>query len=148
PYTTLFRSYQLQKSIEDNPEFNTKKAQKKLKAFVERDKRTIKAKAEIMLDHFMEQVVNKKLLKGKAKGMVVTQSIESAIRYYDELKALLKERGNPFKIIIAFSGEKTVDGNELTEAKMNGFAETETKDQFDIDDYRLLVVANKYLTGF
>lgn len=147
-YTTYKSYYHLQKSIEDNPEFNTKKAQKKLKAFVERDKRTIKAKAEIMLDHFMEQVVNKKLLKGKAKGMVVTQSIESAIRYYDELKALLKERGNPFKIIIAFSGEKTVDGNELTEAKMNGFAETETKDQFNTDEYRLLVVANKYLTGF
>lgn len=147
-YTTYRSYYQLQKSIEDNPEFNTKKAQKKLKAFVERDKRTIKAKAEIMLDHFMQQVVDKKLLKGKAKGMVVTQSIESAIRYYDELKALLKERGNPFKIIIAFSGEKTVDGNELTEAKMNGFAESETKDQFDTDEYRLLVVANKYLTGF
>lgn len=147
-YTTYKSYYHLQKSIEDNPEFNTKKAQKKLKAFVERDKRTIKAKAEIMLDHFMEQVVNKKLLKGKAKGMIVTQSIESAIRYYDELKALLKERGNPFKIIIAFSGEKTVDGNELTEAKMNGFAETETKDQFNTDEYRLLVVANKYLTGF
>ena len=147
-YTTYKSYYQLQKSIEDNPEFNTKKAQKKLKAFVERDKRTIKAKAEIMLNHFMQQVVDKKLLKGKAKGMVVTQSIESAIRYYDELKALLKERGNPFKIIVAFSGEKTIDGNELTEAKINGFPETETKDQFDTDAYRLLVVANKYLTGF
>lgn len=147
-YTTYRSYYKLQKSIEDNPEFNTKKAQKKLKAFVERDKRTIRAKAEIMIDHFLEQVVNKKLLKGKAKGMVITQNIESAIKYYDEIKSILKERDNPFKVIIAFSGEKVIDGNELTEAKLNGFPDSETKDQFDTDDYRLLIVANKYLTGF
>lgn len=80
--------------------------------------------------------------------MVVTQNIETAIRYFQALKRLLAERGNPFKIAIAFSGSKVVDGVEYTEAEMNGFAESETKEYFDQDEYRLLVVANKYLTGF
>ncbi|MFE2862330.1 type I restriction endonuclease subunit R [Sphingobacterium multivorum] len=147
-YTTFRSYYQLQKSVEDNPEFNTSKAQKRLKAFVERDPRTIQAKARIMLQHFLQQVYYKKLLKGKAKAMVVTQSIESAIRYYQALKLILTEYDNPFKIVIAFSGKKLVDGIEYTEASLNGFPDSETKDKFDEDGNRILVVANKYLTGF
>lgn len=147
-YTTFRSYYQLQKSVEDNPEFNTSKAQKRLKAFVERDPRTIQAKARIMLQHFLQQVYYKKLLKGKAKAMVVTQSIESAIRYYQALRLILAEYDSPFKIVIAFSGKKLVDGIEYTEASLNGFPDSETKDQFDIDENRILVVANKYLTGF
>ncbi|PXW16531.1 type I restriction enzyme R subunit [Chryseobacterium sp. CBTAP 102] len=147
-YTTYKSYYELEKSIEDNPLFDTSKAQKKLKAYVEKHKQTIGTKAEIMLDHFTSSVVNPKKLKGKAKAMVVTQSIESAIRYYKAFAELLMKKGNPFKIVIAFSGTKTVDGIEYTEAQMNGFAESETKDKFDEDEYRILVVANKYLTGF
>jgi type I restriction enzyme R subunit len=92
--------------------------------------------------------VNSKKLKGKAKGMVVTQNIETAIRYYKAITRQLEQQGNPFKAVIAFSGTKEVDGIEYTEADMNGFPEAETKDKFDTDEYRLLVVANKYLTGF
>ncbi|MFZ1790553.1 MAG: type I restriction endonuclease subunit R [Saprospiraceae bacterium] len=147
-YTTYKSYYEIEKSIQDNPLFDTRKAQKKLRAFVERDKRTIATKAEIMMEHFIGKVYNTKKLKGKAKGMVITQDIESAIRYYLAIKNILKDRGNPFKIAIAFSGKKTVDGIEYTEGGMNGFAEKDTRDAFDTDDYRLLVVANKYLTGF
>lgn len=147
-YTTYKSFYEITKSIEDNPEFDRKKAQGRLKAYVERSQQTIDTKAEIMLEHFIHQVFNRKKLKGKAKGMVVTQNIETAIRYFQALNRLLAERGNPFKIAIAFSGSKVVDGVEYTEAEMNGFAESETKDYFDKDEYRLLVVANKYLTGF
>lgn len=147
-YTTYKSFYEIQKSIEDNPEFNSKKAQAKLKAFVERSKQTIDTKAKIMLDHFISQVVNTKKLKGKAKGMVITQNIETAIRYFQAFSRLMNERGNPFKVAIAFSGSKKVDGVEYTETQMNGFDESETKAQFETDDYRLLVVANKYLTGF
>lgn len=147
-YTTYKSYYQLQKSIEDDPEFNTKKAQQKLKAFVERDERTIEAKARIMLDHFVQQIYDRKLLKGKAKAMVVTQSIESAIRYYKEIKKILEEKNNPFKVVVAFSGTKMINGVEHTESGMNGFPDTETKDKFDTDEYKILVVANKYLTGF
>src|SRR5690606_6799542 len=78
----------------------------------------------------------------------VTQSIESAIRYYKGLQSILKDKGQPFKSLIAFSGTKNVDGIDYTEAEMNGFAEKDTRIKFDEDDYRILVVANKYLTGF
>ena len=147
-YTTYKSYYEIEKSIEDNPLFDTSKAQKKLRAYVEKHKQTVGTKAEIMLDHFAGSIVNKKKLSGKAKAMVVTQSIESATRHYQALQQLLNGRGNPFKIVIAFSGTKEVDGIEYTEAQMNGFPESETKDKFDQDEYRMLVVANKYLTGF
>lgn len=147
-YTTYRSYYEITKSIADNPIFDTVKAQKKLRAYVERSQQTIDIKAEIMLDHFTEQVVNSKKLKGKAKGMVVTQNIEAAIRYYKAISRQLALRGNPFKAVIAFSGTKEVDGIEYTEADINGFGEGETKDKFDTDEYRILVVANKYLTGF
>lgn len=147
-YTTYRSYYEIQKSITDNPLFDTKKAQKKLRAYVERSQQTINTKAEIMLDHFIEQVVTPKKLHGKAKGMVVTQNIEAAIRYYKALTKLLTDRGFPFKALIAFSGEKEVDGITYTETEMNGFAESDTREKFKEDEYRLLVVANKYLTGF
>ncbi|MEC9255212.1 MAG: DEAD/DEAH box helicase family protein, partial [Pseudomonadota bacterium] len=147
-YTTYRSYYEITKSIAENPIFDTVKAQKKLRAYVERSQQTIDIKAEIMLDHFTEQVVNTKKLKGKAKGMVVTQNIEAAIRYYKAISRQLALRGNPFKAVIAFSGTKEVDGIEYTEADINGFGEGETKDKFDTDEYRILVVANKYLTGF
>ncbi|QXP65786.1 type I restriction endonuclease subunit R [Polaribacter sp. AHE13PA] len=147
-YTTLKSYYEIEKSIEDNPLFDAAKAQKKLRAYVEQHQQTINTKAEIILDHFIPKIVNQKKLKGKAKAMVVTQSIESAIRYYKALQSVLKDKGHPFKIAIAFSGTKTVDGIEYSEAEMNGFAEKDTRIKFDEDEYRILVVANKYLTGF
>lgn len=147
-YTTYKSYYKIEKSIEENPLFDTKKAQKNLRKYVEQHQQTIGTKAEIMLEHFIAKIVSTKKLKGKAKGMVVTQSIESAIRYFQALQLLLNEKGNPFKIAIAFSGKKTVVGIEHTEDSMNGFAEKDTRDKFAEDEYRLLVVANKYLTGF
>ncbi|MBM7457276.1 type I restriction enzyme R subunit [Oceanisphaera litoralis] len=148
-YTTYKSYYEIEKSIADNPEFDTQKAQKKLRAFVERSQDTINTKAEIMLDHFIPQIVNAKKLKGKGKGMVITQNIEAAIRYHKAIKQILEKQGNPFKVLVAFSGtSKPVDGIEYTEAEINGFSEADTASQFDGDEYRLLVVANKYLTGF
>ena len=147
-YTTYRSYYEIEKSIEENPAFETIKAQKKLRAYVEQHRQTISTKAEIMLEHFMTQVINTKKLKGKAKGMVVTQSIESAIRYFTVIHKILADKNASFKAIIAFSGKKTVDGIEHTEGSLNGFAENDTSEKFDSDEYRLLVVANKYLTGF
>jgi len=161
-YTTYKSYYEIEKSIEDNPLFDNAKAQKKLRAFVERNPQTIATKAEIMLDHFVTKVVNIKKLKGKSKGMVVTQSIESAINYYFALQKLLEERGKPFRIAIAFSGTKKVKGIERTEDDLNdfpaaldtakptdpGYISDKIARYFNMDEYRLLVVANKYLTGF
>lgn len=155
-YTTYQSYYEIQKSIEDNPQFNNNKAQKILRAYVEKSMEGIASKAEVMLDHFLQQVVGTRKLKGKAKGMIVTHDIASAIRYFHAVQQQLVARGNPFKALIAFSGEKQFTkeadkelcGKTYTEAGLNGFAEADTKDQFDTDDYRLLIVANKYLTGF
>ena len=147
-YTTYKSYYEIEKSITENPEFNTKKAQKRLRAYVERSQQTINTKAEIMLEHFIPSVVNAKKLRGKAKGMVITQNIETTIRYYKAVTHLLDAQGNPFKALIAFSGDKNVDGVDYSEAGLNGFPETKTRDTFDTDEYRLLIVANKYLTGF
>ena len=125
-YTTYKSFYEIQKSIEDNPMFESKKAQRILRAYVEASQQSIDAKASIMLEHFIDNVVNKKKLKGVAKGMVVTQSIEAAIRYYLSLKRLLEQKNNPFNIMIAFSGEKEVDGKTYTEESLNGFNDAKT----------------------
>lgn len=147
-YTTYKGYYEIQKSIEDNPLFDTSKAQKKLRAYVERSQQTINTKAEIMVENFIDKVVNPKKLRGKGKGMIVTQNIDVAIRYYKAVQAELAKRGNPFKALIAFSGEKEVDGVNYTESEMNGVPEDKTRSEFDKDEFRLLIVANKYLTGF
>lgn len=161
-YTTYKSYYEIEKSIEDNPLFDTTKAQKKLRKFVEQNKQTIATKAEVMLDHFVSSLVKTKKLKGKAKAMVATQSIESAIYYYQALSQLLEERCNPFQIAIAFSGTKTIKGIEYTEDTINNFpAHLDTAKPTDsgyitdkiaryvnMDEYRILVVANKYLTGY
>ncbi len=147
-YTTYKSYYEIEKSIMDNPLFDSSKAQKKLRAYVERNEQTIATKSEIILDHFIGKTVNTKKLKGKAKGMVVTQSIEMAISYYFALQKKLEEKGSPFKIIIAFSGKKLFKGIEYTEDSINGFSGSDISEKFDEDEYRLLVVANKFLTGF
>ena len=161
-YTTYKSYYEIEKSILDNPLFDTAKAQKKLKAFVEGHEETLATKAEIMLDHFITKLITTKKLKGKAKAIIAAQSIKSAIRYYFALQKLVVEKGNPFRIAIAFSGMKKVDGIEYTEDTMNDFpASLDTAKPgdadyigdkiaryFNMDEYRILVVANKYLTGY
>lgn len=161
-YTTYKSYYEIEKSIEDNPLFDNVKAQKKLKAYVESDSQTIATKSEVMLDHFISKIYNTKKLKGKAKAMVATQSIESAIRYFFALKELLAKKGNPFKIAIAFSGNKKVNGIEYNEESINdfpsnldtskpsdpGYISDKIARYFNMDEFRILVVANKFLTGF
>lgn len=147
-YTTYKSYYEIQKSIIDNPEFDTSKAQKKIKAFVEAHPKTIATKAEIMVNHFLENVVKPKKMKGEARGMIVTKNITTAIIYYQEIQKLLKENNADFQAIIAFSGKKKVNGIEHTEESLNGFPSKDIEAKFRTDDYRLLVVANKFLTGF
>jgi type I restriction enzyme R subunit len=147
-YTTYKSYYEIQKSIAHNPEFDTSKAQKKIKVFVEGHQKTIATKAEIMVNHFLENVVKPKKMKGEARGMVVTKNITTAILYYQEIQKLLKESNADFQAIIAFSGKKKVNGIEHTEESLNGFPSKDIEGKFRTDDYRLLVVANKFLTGF
>lgn len=147
-YTTYKSYYEVQKSVEENPLFDTAKAQKKLKAFVEASPRTIEVKARIMVDHFINNVWQTKKLKGKAKAMVVTRNIECAVRYFFAIRAALQDANAPFKALVAFSGDKIVDGIKYTEDGFNGIPARDLPEAFEKDDYRILVVANKYLTGF
>ncbi|WP_008313121.1 type I restriction endonuclease subunit R [Leptolyngbya sp. PCC 6406] len=147
-YTTYRSYYEIQKSIEENPEFETVRAQKKLREKVENHYLTINTKANIIVNHFLESVVAPKQLKGKARGMVVTRNIEAAIRYFFAIRDGLKAANAPFGAIVAFSGKKTIDGIEYTEDSLNGFPSKDIEAKLKTEDYRLLVVANKYLTGF
>lgn len=147
-YTTYKSYYELVKSIETNPKYDEVKAQKLLRRTVERHPDTIAVKAETMLQHFDSKVFRQHKLKNKAKAMVVTKDIECAIHYYKALTDFVTRLKLPYKVLIAFSGEKEIDGTIYTEAGLNGFAETETAERFEADESRILVVANKYLTGF
>lgn len=147
-YTTYKSYYEISKSIEDNPLFNTKKAQKALRSKVEKDPSTIATKVDIMLDHFVNSIVKTKKLKSKAKGIVVTSNIETAIFYHQAIVKKLDELGNPFKAVVAFSGKKEVKGIEYTEDGINNFASKDIPEKLESDEYKLLVVANKFLTGF
>ncbi len=145
-YTTIDNYYKVVKTIEDNPQFDSKRSTKKIRKFVEGHKDVIKDKAQIMVEHFHTCTAHK--LKGKARAMIVTASIERAIDYYYIISKLLEERNSPYKPIIAFSGSKTYGGKELTESEINGFSDKETPRKFKEDPYRFLIVADKYQTGY
>lgn len=145
-YTTYQSYYKLNKAVEENPLFDTKKAQKKLKAYVESHPFSIKEKAKVMIDHFQSEVQNQ--INRQAKAMVVTKSIANAIQYYFAFKEYLREIHSPYKVIVAFSGRKTVDGQEYDEAKLNGFPSNDIPKEFKKAEYRFLIVANKFQTGF
>lgn len=147
-YTTYKSYYEVQKSIEDNPLFDTMKAHKKLRAYVEGHQQTIDSKAALMIEHFLDKVAGTKKLRGQARAMVVTRNIECAIRYYFAIRAHLQKANAPFQAIVAFSGSKMVDGIEHTEESLNGFPSKDIPDKFREHGYRILVVANKFLTGF
>lgn len=147
-YTTYKSFYKLIKAVEDNPEFDTKKAQKKLRSYVEAHEFAIKEKAKIMIDHFHRDV--RPLINGEAKAMVVTKGIVSAIKYKFAFDEYLKEIKSPYKAIIAFSGKKTYKGVEYDEVSMNNFKsyKTDIPKNFKKTEYRFLIVADKYQTGF
>lgn len=147
-YTPINSYYKIAKIIEDDPMFDKKKAQKKLRNFVESDSYAIEQKADIMVTHFHEQVIAKGKIDGKARAMVVTSSIERAIEYYYAITKCLEKRKSQYKAIVAFSGEKEYKGKVLNEAAINGFPSNKIESEFKKDPYRFLVVANKFQTGY
>ena len=147
-YTTYNSYYKIVKAIEEDPEFEKKQAQKKLRAFVESQPETIQQKASIIVEHFHTQVIDKGKIGGEARAMVVTSSILRAIQFYYEIKRLLEERKSPYKAIVAFSGTKEYGGKEVSEADVNGFPSRDIEDNMETDPYRILVVADKFQTGY
>ena len=147
-YTPVQSYYRLLKKIEDDPEFDTKKAEKKLRRYVETNNYAIHQKAEIMVDHFVEQVISKHKIDGRARAMVVTRGIQQAIQYFHAIRAYLLETKSPFKAIVAFSGEPQYEGQKVTEASLNGFTSNAITKKIQEDPYRFLVVADKFQTGY
>jgi len=143
-YTTYQSYYALLKKIEDDPEYDKLKAQKKLKIYVEGHEHAIKKKSVLMITHFMENVIQKKRIGGLAKAMMVTGSRKNAVRYKKAFDKYLKAIHSPYKAIVAFSGE--IDGE--TEASLNGFSSSAIPGEFEKSEYRFLLVANKFQTGF
>lgn len=147
-YTTYQSFYKIIKAIPEDPEYDKKQAQKKLRAFVECQPETIRQKAAVMVEHFHTMVIDKGKVGGLARAMVVTSSIIRAIEYYYEIQRLLEERKSPYKAIVAFSGAKEYGGKVVTESDVNGFPSKDIEQNMERDPYRILVVADKFQTGY
>lgn len=145
-YYTPYKSYyRILKATEDDPRYDKKKAQGKLRAYVEAQPETIEKKAEIIVEHFCKKVYMK--IGGKARAMLVTSSIERAIEFYKVITRMLEERNSPYRAIVAFT-DKVIDGKLVTESSLNGFPSAEIESRMEEEPYRILVVANKYQTGY
>ncbi len=147
-YTPVNSYYKLAKTVADDPQFDTKKARKKLRRFVEGHDHAISLKAEIMVDHFHEQVLAQNKIGGAARAMVVTNGIERAIQYFYAIRDYLKERKSRYQAIVAFSGEPEFNGAKVSEASLNGFPSGKIVEKIQEDPYRFLVCADKFQTGY
>lgn len=147
-YTPVDSYYKLVKKTEDDPEFDTKRAKKKLRRYVESHDHAIRLKAEIMVDHFHEQVMAAGKIGGQARAMVVTSGIERAIQYYYAFKEYLVERKSPYQAIVAFSGEHDYGGARVSEVSLNGFSSGDIAGKIQTDPYRFLICADKFQTGY
>jgi type I restriction enzyme R subunit len=155
-YTPVGSFYRLMKTVEDDPEFDAEKAGKKLRRYVESHDHAIRLKAEIMVDHFHEQVIARQKIGGKARAMVICSRIKRAVQYFEAISAYLKERKSPYRAIVAFSDFEE-NGKKITEASLNGFPGNKIEAYFKADDikdipgkapYRFLIVADKFQTGY
>ena len=147
-YTPVESYYRLAKTVEGDPEFDVKKARKKLRVYVESHSKAIRDKAEIMIDHFQEQVISQNKIGGQARAMVVTGGIQRAIQYFFAFRDYLNETKSPYKAIVAFSGEPEYKGERVSEAKLNGFPSNDIADRIQEDPCRFLICADKFQTGY
>ncbi len=144
-YTPYSSYYRVLKAVEEDPEYDKKKALGKIRAYVERQPETIEKKAEIIVEHFLKKVYMK--IGGKARAMVITSSIERAIEFYKVIKRMLEERNSQYKAIVAFT-DKEIDGKVVTESELNGFPSAEIEQRVEQEPYRFLIVADKFQTGY
>lgn len=147
-YTTYETYFGLLKKIEDDPEFDKDKAQRLLVGYVERHEHAIEKKVAVMVEHFDEKIAD--LIQSRAKAMVVTKSRLHAVRFKLAFDKYLKEKGYPYKALVAFSSTvKDADTKlEYTEAQMNGISSNQIAEEFKKDEYKFLIVAEKFQTGF
>jgi type I restriction enzyme R subunit len=150
-YTTYKAYWSLLKKVKDDPRYERKKAYALLRSFVDHHEATVKKKVAIMVDHFIDHALAR--VGGKAKAMIVCRSRPQAVLYKQVVDEYLKTKGGPFKALVAFSGTVKHKAVEYTEAGMNSTPEekigdTQTAEAFKRDEYRFLIVANKFQTGF
>lgn len=146
-YVTYQTYFEINKAIEDDPELETIAAKRKIAKYIELHDTNVAQKVEIIIEHFKNIIM--KELDGKAKAIVVTSSRQAAVKYRNEFENYIRKHGyTGIRALVAFSGKVTVDGNEYTEAVMNSIAEANLPEAFDSNSYQVLLVANKYQTGF
>lgn len=155
-YMTYKAYYELEKAIEDDPQLSGRRGQRRVARYANLHPTAIGQKVEIIVEHFRRHVA--KMLDGQAKAMIVTGSRDHALRYFFGVRDYIKAQGyTDLRALVAFSGELTFDGQTYTEADLTGFAETELPGRFDgfkpdgtpyPEQYQILIVAEKYQTGF
>jgi type I restriction enzyme R subunit len=146
-YTTYQRYYRIEKQLADDPAYQTAKARQAIARFVTLHEHNLAQKAEIVVEHFRVHVDPK--VGGKAKGMVVCSSRPHAVRFWQALRGYITAHGYDLGVLVAFSGAVSVNGDEpVTESGCNGFPDGQTAERFDTDEFRLMVVAEKFQTGF
>ena len=145
-YSTYKVYWRLIKKIEDDPRYDKSKAYYLLRSFVDLHPHAIGEKVRIMVEHFVGKVQSE--IRGRAKAMIVTRSRLHSVRYKLAIDRHLAQMGNPFKALVAFSGTVNDGGLSYTEAGMNGFSDAQTANTFERPEYRILIVANKFQTGF
>jgi type I restriction enzyme R subunit len=145
-YTTYETFWHIEKTISEDPDFETAKARRAIARFVTLHEHNLAQRAEIVVEHFRRHIAHK--IGGRAKAMVVTSSRAHAVRFFRALRRYVDEQGYDLGVLVAFSGSVKDEGEEVTESKLNRFPDTETARRFDGDDYRILVVAEKFQTGF
>ena len=147
-YTPISRYFNVIKSVDDDPQFDSKRAQRKLRRYVENHEYAVAQKAAIIVDHFNDSVFVPKKMGGQARAMLVTDGVDRAVRYYNAIRDLLHQRELPFRALVAFSGSRKLDDQEVSEALLNGFPESSTAERFQEDPYRILICADKFQTGY
>jgi len=145
-YTTYSTYWKLNKDQPEDPEVDSKKAKAILRRFVIEHPETIRQKVDVIMDHFVNHSIGR--IGGRAKAMVVTSSRMNAVKFRLAIDAWLGEHGHDFGALVAFTDTISIEGKDYTETNMNGFPDSQTATKFDEDDNRILVVANKYQTGF
>lgn len=148
-FTEYSTFYQINKEIEEDPRCKTVDAKRQIARFVELHETNISQRIEVIIEHFRTTVMGE--LGGMAKAMVITASRQSAVKYRQALEDYINRKGyKDIHALVAFSGKVNLpdDEKEYTESSINGFSEDKLTTEFDKDEYKVLLVANKYQTGF
>ena len=146
-YTTYKTYWKIEKAVADDPQYESIKARRAIARFVQLHPYQLAQKAEIIVEHFRTHIANK--IAGQAKAMVVTSSRVHAVRYKQSLDKYINEKGyTDLRTLVAFSGRVLDGGDAFTESNMNQFPESETVRRFNTAEYQVLIVAEKFQTGF